>query len=195
MKGMSTLAKTLGFGVLVLFLAGLCGCEKQPKEAGQPNYVKKTAVWHADRLRAGDFRIGPGRSVSHGEPYHLGALIEMGREAGPALQELLADDSGTPYDYMGSLTFLSSSWRPANLELHVATIGDMADYALRVIYRTDVGYRSHLSEEQRRGAIGRWHGVIQGRSGACTEDENDRESSLEERASRAKYTAIGVSTT
>ena len=41
-----------------------------------------------------------------------------------------------------------------------ATVSDLADFALRRIYRKDVGFRSYLPLSQRRAAIQKWQDIV-----------------------------------
>ena len=101
--------------------------------------------------------------VEYGAPYHLNALVMIGREATPVLLKMLRDDSPTPVFYTGErLDFERSGlqpYRPELLRRHQATMGDLADCALRRIYGTDVGWRSYLGPKERQEAYVKWQRV------------------------------------
>ena len=106
-------------------------------------------------LRAGDFRTAGRRSWSHGEPFHVWMLIELDYVAVPQLLGALRDDTPTRADYMGRFGWTGGAVF-GDAPVRIATIGDIADYVLRQIYSTDVGYASYLSKKDREIAIQRW---------------------------------------
>ncbi len=129
----------------------VCSCDKSDDG---PRLVKKATVQsHADQLRAGDFHAGGG-SIPSRTPYHLQSLIEAGPAAAPVLIGLLEDDTMTPFTYHQQMEFSLSVLSYG--EERQATIGDLADYALRVIFDIDAGYRSYLEQVDRESAIAKW---------------------------------------
>lgn len=114
------------------------------------------AAYFAARLAEGDFRYeaAPGAVRM---PFHVARLCELGHAAGPEMLGLLSHDQPTPFGYRDVLTF-RLGLRPS--AIHTATVADLADYVLRRTYKTDVGFRSHLSTEARQAAIERWRDVV-----------------------------------
>jgi hypothetical protein len=131
------------------------------------------AARHIAELRAGNFEVigemsqekqDPQYLLTMAEPYHLWRLIEMGQAGAPALYEALSDDMPTSICYEeDSVSFmLGRHW--VSVPKRHATIGDLADYALRRIYDVDAGYRSYRSTAEREAAIRRWRKIIIERS-------------------------------
>lgn len=123
--------------------------------------------YHVRRLKSGDFRLADYRPIYSTEPYHLAKLIDMGQKSANDLIRLLHDDSLVlhgdsmkPIEYFGTLEF-SMTALTEYTELRQATMGDIADYALRAIYGTDVGYRSYHSKKKREEAIQKWKRVVE----------------------------------
>ena len=119
------------------------------------------ARFHADALVAGDFRTALDPKV----PYHLDRLLELGPlKSGGVLHELLANTSPTPIQFIGdNIRWAAISSINEPVERRAATIGDLADWAMRQLYRVPlgVGYRGDLPAPQRKEAIHRWLKVIE----------------------------------
>jgi hypothetical protein len=73
----------------------------------------------------------------------------------------LEDDTLTPYWYGERLSFCTSNVS-LSAEDHRATLGDLADYALRMIYDVDARYRSCYPKEHKDRAIARWFRIVHG---------------------------------
>ncbi|MDP6380078.1 MAG: hypothetical protein QF662_01930 [Phycisphaerae bacterium] len=125
---------------------------------------------HADKLRQGDFGLGDDSvefnddaltAILTGQPYHLRELIKGKYDSAPVLIELLQDETPTPYYYYDTLTFIGGLYSGDLGPRRTATISDMADYALRAIFKTDVGFRSYKPKSERKAAIQRWMDVAQ----------------------------------
>jgi len=163
--------KAVMLAVCSLCLLGSCS------KPGSPTTADKDGdpVWHIEKLRQGDFH----RRVDHRdvlamtamEPYHVWRLIEIGPSAGPHLVGLLEDETLTPFKYYGSPVFAPSGARGTETGTvdRTATLGDVADYALRRIYEDDVGYRSYLGQPDRSIAVARWRQIVAERAGAGRE--------------------------
>jgi hypothetical protein len=124
----------------------------------------KGKATHADFQKAAEQLQVELRYVEYGAPYHVNALVMIGRDATPVLLEMLQDESPTPVHYTGERLDYErkglQKYRPELLVERQATIGDLADYALRRIYGTDVGWRSYLSPKEREEAYSRWERVL-----------------------------------
>jgi hypothetical protein len=95
-----------------------------------------------------------------GEPWHLKQLIRLGRHAGPVLIGMLNNARRTPVTYLEQLDFMGHKVCPGPEPVRRATVGDLADYALRAIYKVDVGWRSYHTEHRRGEALARWRDVV-----------------------------------
>lgn len=140
---------------LILVLAKLVGCGGNA-ERGLASGEVSQARYHAGCLAAGDYKMGDVPLV----PYHLLKLIEIGPAASEELVWLLEDGTLTPFIYVGRLDFQTHYFSSGTPPVRTATVGDMADYALRKLYSSDVGHRSYLVESEREKAILRWKQVI-----------------------------------
>jgi hypothetical protein len=126
-----------------------------------PRYV----VDHLASLHAWNFSAQGNRRPA-GPPYHLASLIDCGAIAGPGLLSMLADDSPTPFRYVDEQFQFYPCGYGMNLSNvapveRTATLGDLADYALRQIYGIqDVGYRSYSSRQEQANAIAEWRRVV-----------------------------------
>ncbi|GAG63192.1 unnamed protein product [marine sediment metagenome] len=140
-----------------------CGQQRPAAEKVTPADVDRDRdpAWHMARIRAGDFRTAGRRSWSHGEPFHVWMLIELDYVAVPQLLGALRDDTPTREDYIGRFGWTGGAVF-GDAPVRIATIGDIADYVLRQIYSTDVGYASYLSKKDREIAIQKWRTVIYG---------------------------------
>jgi len=99
--------------------------------------------------------------ILRGVPYHVRALILIGPDAADALLALLENTNSAPFDYYGSLEFVHGSrmfFEP--FIKRKATVGDLADYALRKIYSVDVGFRSYHDDGDRRACVEKWKQVV-----------------------------------
>lgn len=95
-----------------------------------------------------------------GAPFHLNELIRIGPRSSTVLIELLPNDMPTPYKYREQVTFaVKEVFVGVVPETRTATLGDLADYALRAIHKTKVGWRSYHSEKERKEAIERWRDI------------------------------------
>jgi hypothetical protein len=65
----------------------------------------------------------------------------------------------TPYEYRSQLSFFMGGLSDASISWHQATIADLADYALRKIFDTDVGFRSCDPPKIRDAAIEAWRKI------------------------------------
>ncbi|MCX5647725.1 MAG: hypothetical protein NTX40_01295 [Planctomycetota bacterium] len=141
----------MGFVIMVL----LSACQKQYRtERMDP------ARYHADRLLEGDFRVAEDPQI----PYHLERLVELGfGDSGPVLLALLNDTSPTPIICVGESIFFRTCLRVDGEPVRKATIADLADWALRQVYKVDkgVGFRGDLPLAEREQAIQRWVKVIE----------------------------------
>jgi hypothetical protein len=81
-------------------------------------------------------------------------LIRSLGDASPVAWRYYASLSLLPTDLLGSLYDIGDS---AAGQLQQATIGDVADYCLRMISGRDMGYHSYDSPVSQRAAIERWH--------------------------------------
>jgi hypothetical protein len=132
---------------------------------GVPPEISLVAEYAAG-LRSGDFSTeGTGRAAFY-LPYNLWALMCLGEVSPPYLVELLSDDTLTPYQYVDEqFRFYPVGYGMDLSRIEVertATIGDMADYALRRLYGVrDVGYRSYSEAGQRRSAISQWRHITE----------------------------------
>jgi hypothetical protein len=126
--------------------------------------VMNLSAYHANRLLEEDFRLEKKYGFATGHPgvYHLNRLIELGELATPELLCLLEINKATPFDYSGTLYF-EYGLRPLGPyydgKNHIATIADLADYALREIYKADPGFRSFRPEKDRMAAITAWRQI------------------------------------
>ena len=114
------------------------------------------ARFHAHALLAGDFRTAWGNPPV---PYHLARLIELGPfDSGLVLYELLDNTSSTPMHCLDGNIGFSASDSVKVCGERTATIGDLADWAMRRLYDVPagVGYRGDLPPAQREEAIARW---------------------------------------
>lgn len=152
-------------------------------------------AYHARMLEAGDFQMGwpvpesdrlpmsvwsdneamdkvmkrmaaEFAGIERGAPYHLAALIKLGRRSAPYLLAMLTNEKPTPFTYYGdSLYFYYVGLRPTThheeLVLHTALLCDLADFALRRIYRVEVGWKAGLSHEEIEGAQRKWRKVVE----------------------------------
>ncbi|MBE3123690.1 MAG: hypothetical protein IMZ65_02700, partial [Planctomycetes bacterium] len=107
-------------------------------------------------------------------PYHVNALITIGRPSVPVLLKMLEDSHPTTLVYTGNqLDFgrrgLQIREEGDSLD-HRATIADLADFALRRIcagndlarrqrYEKDVGWRYDLGRDDRLKAIAKWRAI------------------------------------
>jgi len=171
--------------LVCLTVATIAGCESQALTRTKPS---ETPALHAKALASGDFRVtvqswaSPGGPIvdksseaeftdfflaSCGVPFHLRQLIILGPRSGEELLGLLAKaETETPIPYHGDT--LDFSWKYTQPErLKPATLADLADYGLRMIYGTDVGFRSYLPPEARRNAIRMWRVVMRERPQGC----------------------------
>ena len=147
---------------------GACAAERE--QMADEEEAASRAMRHAGLLSTGDFHYeGHGTLPSillYAEPYHIWRLIEIGRPAGQILVGMLEDERPTPFEYyFGKLEFgggIVIHKTEPQYQKRYATIGDMADYALRKIYKQDVGCRSYLTKEERGAAIVRWKRVVEG---------------------------------
>ena len=122
---------------------------------------------HANLLAQGNVSPrGPDYSIeeeleyaARGVPYHLVRLIQMGSDSSPALLHLLSNTRPVDIYYLEAIRFEVHSLEPYT-ERHQATVADLADYGLSVIYHRDVGFRSYLPELERQRAIAEWHRVV-----------------------------------
>jgi hypothetical protein len=125
------------------------------------------AGWnYAVALADGDLHTSgvPRRQTWGGIPYNLWALIQIGPSAGPKLLALLDHDDLTPLYYPGDqLDFRrrGGAVRRCVSGWTQATIGDLAEYALRTIYDIpDVGYRPGQSRQARMDACHAWIQIV-----------------------------------
>ena len=144
---------------LKLLALGLLLCVSSCGKTYMTGYVDPVE-FHANALVAGDFR-----TYDSEVPYHLSRLVDLGPlESWGLFHELLANTSPTPIlligDNIRSAAILSINGR---VERRMATIGDLADWALRRIYRVPlgVGYRGDLPAAQRTEATRRWLEAIE----------------------------------
>jgi len=113
---------------------------------------------HITALKGGDFSHD-GAPLKHlGTPSHIWKLIEIGPPAADELIPLLHDNALTPFVYREALSFRGGLVH--DLQPRTATLGDVADFVLRSIYRSDVGYRSYHPKMERDAAIERWRKVV-----------------------------------
>ena len=142
---------------LVLAVLVVSGCaDRQVELRTTPVQM---ARWHAGRLVNGDFHPREDGPVYATEPHHLAQLVAMGQDAGPVLLELLRSDAATPFIYTDQLVF-APQHLSGEVNAHDATVADLADWGLRSIYATDVGFRSHLPAETRTKTIRRWSAIV-----------------------------------
>jgi hypothetical protein len=170
---MSKIAFVLVITALLVGAGTMAGCRR---EASEPPVVERdfseSPQWHIEKIKERDLHDCGRRSYIHGEPYHVWMLIELYPDSVPHLLAALKDNTQTSVSYFDKLT-----WRrggdtvPADAEMRVATIGDIADYALRMIYDTDVGYRSYLTTQEREAAIARWDDYVHGKTGKLKEQK------------------------
>jgi len=167
----------------IVGILALGGCTNATRETAPPEVG--TPEWHADQLIAGDVR-GSIKELesretmaeeekakdwfwaSRGEPYHLRRLIAAKIWAVPVLLQMLENDKPVPIQFDYSVTWMSPLGFGGGMLLGEcktcqATVADLADYALRQIYGTDVGFRSYRSEEARRHSILHWYEVVRER--------------------------------
>jgi hypothetical protein len=72
----------------------------------------------------------------------------------------------TAIPYYGETLYFS--WKYTQPErFKPATLADIADYGLRMIYGTDVGFRSYLPPDARRNAIRMWRVVMREHPRGC----------------------------
>ena len=125
---------------------------------------------HIDSIKSGDLGAVDEPHGFLGAPYHVAELIRIGKPAAKSLLELLSDDTATPFKRLGDLSFGGPQW-VTDLVERTATVGDVADYALRFIYATNTRYASHLPKERKMKAIEHWKGIVAaGESGMSPED-------------------------
>ena len=140
--------------VLILPMTIVAGCDSSP-------------AWHASRLRAGHLELRGLRCIKDGEPYHLCRLVDMGSKSAPVLIEMLHDETPLEITYYEMLEFSfihNYGTTDITVKERVATIGDLADYALRVIFEEhDVGYRSYHRPDKRKEAISKWKKIVRER--------------------------------
>ena len=153
---------------LLLMTATLVSCERAHRPVDGSKVMRPSvdrsieAAFHIERLKQGDFRCCGQRSVAFGQPFHVWMLIELNPDSLDCLLTALRDDTPTEERYVGILTYLTRTGSRPEYGEHVATIGDFADYALRCIFKTDVGYRSYISASEREAAIRRWENKAHG---------------------------------
>ncbi|HDZ20188.1 hypothetical protein LCGC14_0017460 [marine sediment metagenome] len=160
-----------GLCTVTLLACSLASCQHRSSQGQAPRDEVAASV-HITALKEGNFDTtlptrpsDPATSADYlyiwknaGTPYHLSKLIEIGPSAGAALLDLLADDTSTPFEYRGVLSFQGGLSH--DLTKRTATLGDMADYALRCIYSDDVGYRSYLLQAEREATIEQWRKIV-----------------------------------
>jgi len=144
--------------ICLVAVSGLFGCSRRQQPGAGRNHP--CLAWHAVRLQALDMHLDGMRSIATNEPYHLWKLIEAGRESAPLLLLLLGDHTPTDIEYRGTLAFGRSVWTVGDIRVRAATVGDIADYALRMIYGTDPGYRSYKDPEEREEAVRKWERIV-----------------------------------
>ena len=164
-------------------MVACAGCANATRETAPPE--EGTPEWHAAQLIAGDVRGSIEKletretmteeeeakdwfHASRGEPYHLRRLIAAKVWAVPVLLQMLENDKPVPIQFDYSVTWMSPLGFGGGMLLgecktRQATVADLADYALRQIYGTDVGFRSYRSEEARRHSILHWQEVVRKR--------------------------------
>jgi len=142
--------------VFAAFAAAIvCGCRERGYQEGGID----PAAFHAQKLAEGDLRV-----LASGVPYHLERLVELGASrSSPFLLEMLNDTTATPLVCVGDgVLFWGSASTTDPSSIRPATMGDLADWALRMLYHMQrgVGYRGNLPEHEREKAILRWREVV-----------------------------------